>query len=176
VTQLQERFPILDRWRFDSAELVWDKSAISFRNTRKVSGDEFSGARVKRWSPRHFGGIDLPGDDPTLMPLQESIHHVAGGHSGNWHLVSPIGGCFISEFAFHYLGLFLLSSLVRYRPEAWTHAISHSATRDLPPDDQALSLIAQFLELNSSTIPNMVVEVLNPHEDQFFRINTTESL
>jgi len=36
-----------------------------------------------------------------------------------------------------------------------------------PADDKALSLIEHFLDLNAMEVPDMVVKVLNPHEDDF---------
>ena len=66
-----------------------------------------------------------------------------------------------------YIALFLLSSLVRYRPQTWVHALSRSVISETPCDDQALSLIERFFDLDSSAIPEMVVTILNPHEDRF---------
>jgi hypothetical protein len=78
-----------------------------------------------------------------------------------------VSGQYVSEFSLHYMALFLLSSLVRYRPQTWMHAISRSVVADMPADDQSLSLIERFLDINSSEIPDMVVSVLNPHEDRY---------
>jgi hypothetical protein len=66
-----------------------------------------------------------------------------------------------------YLALFLLSSLMRYRPQTWTHAISRSVVPGVPADDRALSLIERFLDLNQAEIPGVVVQILNPNEDAF---------
>ena len=66
------------------------------------------------------------------------------------------------------MALFLLSTLVRYRPQSWTHAISRSAISEQPADDKALSLVERFLDVNSATIPETTVRVLNLHEDYPF--------
>jgi hypothetical protein len=42
----------------------------------------------------------------------------------------------------------------------------YKGLQQAPADDQALSIIEQFLDLNTSVIPGMVVTVLNPHEDR----------
>jgi hypothetical protein len=83
------------------------------------------------------------------------------------HAVSPIGGMYLSEFSLHYMALFLLSSLARYRPQTWMHAISRSVVADSPADDQSLSLIERFLDINVGAIPEMIVSVLNPNEDRY---------
>ncbi len=97
----------------------------------------------------------------------------AGYLEGGHYLTGPVGGngVHISEFSYHYLGLFLLSSLVRYRPEAWAHSISRSMFPNEPADDKALSLIQRFLEINRTVIPQMVASVLNPHDDFYSRIS-----
>ena len=76
-----------------------------------------------------------------------------------------ISEAYLSEFSVHYLGLFLLSSLVRYRPQAWAHAVSRSSFPGEPADDKSLSLIERFLDINQNEIPEMVVKVLNSNED-----------
>jgi hypothetical protein len=45
------------------------------------------------------------------------------------------------------------------------HAVSRSVTADGPADDQALSLIERFLEINSQTVPQLIITLLNPEED-----------
>jgi hypothetical protein len=165
VTRFRVRFPFLNIWSLHSAELAWGNSVILFRNTRNSEKDEFSDTRLLP----HAGGflrVDLPGDDISPFTLEEGFHPMAGSFSSGLYAISPVGGCYLSEFSFHYLALFLLGSLVRYRPETWTHAISHSVMPDAPADDQTLSLIWRFLNLNSQLIPGMVVRVLNPYEDE----------
>jgi YaaC-like Protein len=69
----------------------------------------------------------------------------------------------LSEFSIQYLALFLLSSLVRYRPQTWTEAISGSVVSGETADDKSLSLIERFLEVNRGSIPELVVKLLNLH-------------
>jgi hypothetical protein len=75
--------------------------------------------------------------------------------------MSPIEGTF-SEFSLEYLALFLLSSLVRYRPQFRAHAIARSAFEGKPADDRMLSLIENFLDVNRSSIPELVVGIQSP--------------
>jgi hypothetical protein len=176
VARFRERFPFFKAWRFHSAQRAWNRSSIIFRNVRNVDTDEFSGRRVHP-QERGFYGVDLPGDDLSPVSLQESLPGIGSGYPDSGHIMGPIiNGNYVSEFSFHYLGLFLLSSLVRYRPETWTHAISHSVWEDKQADDQALSIIGRFLDLNESAFPELIVKVLNPREDEYYRTNKTESL
>jgi hypothetical protein len=166
VTHLREKFPFLTSWRLVSAQRAWDHSIIRFRNRRNSGIDEFSEERL-RPQEGGFEGIDFVNEQTVTFPLVEGFYPVAGGYTGKCSAISPVNGCYFSEFSLHYLALFLLSSLVRYRPETWIHAISRSVMSEAPADDQALSLIERFLDLNGSVIPGMVVTVLNPDEDRF---------
>jgi hypothetical protein len=168
VTRWRSRFPFLRIWRLNSAQHGWGNSIIFFRNVHNSNIDEFS---------EEYLGIDdgtfqerpVPGDQNERFSLEEGFHSVAGGYAGGAiYAISPIRDFYLSEFSIHYLGLFLLSSLMRYRPQIWTHAISRSIVPGEPADDKALSLIERFLDLNSGVVPEMVVRVLNPHEDHTF--------
>src|ERR1700722_5565120 len=85
------------------------------------------------------GESDLAGDNNVQFPLGEKLDPLAGGFSNSYtYAISPVGGNFLSEFSVQYLTLFLLSSLVRYRPQSWTHAISRSSMINQPADDETL--------------------------------------
>ena len=77
-------------------------------------------------------------------------------------LISPVNGYSVSELSIHYLALFLLSSLVRYRPQTWMHALTRSVMPNAPSDDRAISLIELFLDENSELVPAAIVGILNP--------------
>jgi YaaC-like Protein len=167
VTRLRAKFPFLDKWRLHSAQHGWGRSIIYFRNTGKVDIDEFSEAYLL---PNNDGYEErpVPNDNNSPFQIATGLHPLAGGFSSATSAISPINDAHLSEFSFHYLGLFLLSSLVRYRPQIWTHAISRSSFQEIGPDDKALSLIEEFLALNSTIIPDMTATILNPHEDAWF--------
>ncbi len=74
--------------------------------------------------------------------------------------MQPINDVKLHEYALQFLGTFLLSSLVRYRPQIWQNAISRSVTANSAADDRALSLIEKFLDVTLSGFPNMVVHVI----------------
>jgi hypothetical protein len=162
VSRWRAKFPFLRNWRLASAQRAYNRTELKFRNTSNSGIDEFS----ETYLVNEDGNFESPtpiDEQDAPFPLETGLDPL--GERGTY-AISPIRGRYISEFSFHYLGLFLLSSLVRYRPQTWMHAISRSALQQAPVDDQALSIIEQFLDLNSSVIPGMVVTVLNPHEDR----------
>lgn len=167
VDRWRSRFPFLASWRLTSAQRGWGNSIIYFRNVANQNIDEYSETYLMH-NDGVFQEAAVAGDENRPFSLEEGFRSVAGGYTGGTvHAISPISGFYISEFSIHYLCLFLLSSLVRYRPQTWTHAISRSAVAGASADDKALSLIERFLDINTSTVPEMVVQVLNPFEDPF---------
>ncbi len=167
VNRWRERFPFLKGWRLESAQHAWGNSVIYFRNTRTSNVDEFSEIYLKPQNGA-FQAADPSADSTERFPPEEGLRPQAGDYPGwNWHPISPIGTSYISNFSFHYMALFLLSSLMRYRPQTWTHAISRSVSSGEPPDDKSLSLIERFLDLNRSLIPETIVAVLNPYDDPY---------
>jgi len=167
VDSWRARFPFLDMWRLYSAQNTWGRTFIRFENLRRDEIDEFSES-FALCTDGMFQVNDQLGDDSRRFALADGLQPTSGYLSGGSHVISPINGIHVSEFSFHYFGLFLLSSLVRYRPQTWTHSISRSVTSNEPVDDQALSLIERFLDLNGDVIPEMVVTALNPREDRYF--------
>lgn len=171
VNRWRERFPFLVNWRLASAQHAWGKSVIIFRNTHTSCIDEFSEMRLLVDEGGSFEASTMEDGDNDRFPPKGRLHPLAGGFPGPaGYAVSPVQSLHVSEFSLHYLTLFLLSSLVRYRPQTWMHAISRSVMPDAPADDQALSLIGQFLDLNFGSIPPMVATVLNPYEDDYANV------
>jgi hypothetical protein len=166
VSTWRERFPMLRRWRLAEAEYRWDTTFVSFENLPVGDLDEFS----KEYGVCVVGTFrHTPTDKAERFGLKDGLSPTAGYLQGGICLISPIEGAYFSEFSLQYLALFLLSSLVRYRPQIWAHAIARSAFGDKPVDDRMLSLIEKFLDHNRSSIPELVVQVLNPGEDFFSR-------
>ncbi len=168
IARLRKEFPFLDQWRLNSAQHGWGKSIIHFRNVGKTAIDEFCEPYMQ-FSNGSYEERPIPNDNNKTFSMADGLDPLAGGFSSNANAVSPINQLHVAEFSLQYLALFLLSSLVRYRPQIWTHAISRSTFQEIAPDDRALSLIEEFLELNSVTLPNLVSTILNPHEDAWFK-------
>jgi len=167
VNRLRTSFPFLENWRLSSAQRAWGTFTISFRNTGIAKIDEFSEMYLS-FANGSYEERPVPNDENKSFRIADGLHPLAGGFSGQSYAVSPINGLHISEFSSHHLALYLLSSLVRYRPQIWTHAISRSSSHESLPDDRSLSLIEEFLDLDSEVFPRIVATILNPHEDAWF--------
>jgi len=99
--------------------------------------------------------------------LMLGLPSLAGGWGNPTYAIVPVQGKDVSEFSLHFLGMFLLSSLVRYRPHTWVNALSRSIIEGHPADDTVLALIEKFLDLNALDIPSFVIKAMNPHLDEF---------
>jgi hypothetical protein len=163
VVRWRERFPFLRNWRFVSGYQSYGRSNLQFRNVSPPDTDEFSETSLLVDEDNDFHAAES--SDPRVYVAVEKAFSPTS--DDGLYAVSPFSGQYVSEFSLHYMGLFLLSSLVRYRPQTWIHAISRSVVADMPADDQSLSLIERFLDINGSEIPEMVVSVLNPKEDRY---------
>ncbi len=165
VSRWRDRFPFLKRWRFISASQAWGQSFFYFANRDAAGADEFSEECLS-----HNTFATTPGD--AFFHFAQRLPPLAGGYSGSGAFaISPLkGDIYPSEFALHFMALYILSSLVRYRPQTWAHAVSRTAVSDSPADDQALALIEQFLEINRTTVPSFVITALNPNEDSYVAV------
>lgn len=162
VASLRARFPVLARWRVIEASRIGHR-VVTFAGVPVPADELHEAGRLGEFVNR-FVIVDPVESEPEFSLQREGVlSPTAGSFSSDCsRLISPFHGQYISEYALHYLGMYLLSSLVRYRPQAWVHAITRSATSDSPPDDHALALIEAFMELHSRAIPNLVAEVINP--------------
>jgi hypothetical protein len=159
------RFPFLKMWQLFSAEQAWG-TRIRFINMRDIDVDEFAEANAAFGDGRFQTQINT--EDSERFTLEQGLAPFAGYLLGGTHAVSPVKDFYLSEFSLQYLGLFLLSSLVRYRPQTCANAISGSIILGEPADDKTLSLIESFLDQNRKEIPEIVVSILNPHEDHYY--------
>ena len=136
VDRWRARFPFLRAWRLNAVQQAWGYSIVHFRNASPDGLLEFSEDYLDLDGSN---GRERPvaGDNNVQFPLGEKLDPLAGGFSNSYtYAISPVGGNFLSEFSVQYLTLFLLSSLVRYRPQSWTHAISRSSMINQPADDE----------------------------------------
>jgi hypothetical protein len=169
VGKWRTRFPFLARWRVLSAQHAWGRSVINFVDADPDGFDEFDDQHFPS-GPSGFSAFNVTiGTLRPPLPL-DRFTPLAGGYTNAavQHATSPLGSkLYLSEFSAHFIALFLLSCLVRYRTSSWAHAISRSVTSEYPADDQALALIENFLDLNAEAMPSFVVTVLNVNEDQY---------
>ncbi|MDR6661281.1 hypothetical protein J2W51_003867 [Tardiphaga robiniae] len=164
IQKLRAEYPFLELWRFNEAQHAWGNSIIVFDNADKRGYDDLSDENLIRANNNGFAASRaLMGDGGSMVPAVDILTPLSGGYVGSaqTYAMQPINNVKLSEYALQFLGSFLLSSLVRYRPQIWQNAISRSVTAESPADDRALSLIEKFLDDVLSGFPNMVVRVID---------------
>ncbi len=166
VCDLRNRFTFLSNWNFQYASCPGGFTSIEFTNMRHEgenpadSSDVMvSVTSVDSYGCKTQGHSGAPVYDDDILSKTAPI---SGGLSGkgDTHIIEPINGVFLSELTLLYMGMFLLSSLVRYRPDIWSNVLSRRAVSNKPVGDKALSLIEHFIEISLSKFPQFVVSVI----------------
>jgi hypothetical protein len=164
IRALRSEYPFLARWRFVEATHAWGYSIFNFDNVERAGYDDLAEENLIEGNNNGFATRRaLMGVEQTTIDAVSILPPLSGGyvHSGQIFALQPIHDVPLNEYAFQFLGSFLLSSLVRYRPQIWQNAISRSVTTQSAADDRALSLIEQFLDDVLSGFPGMVVRVID---------------
>jgi len=164
VKKLRAEYPFLERWRFTEALHAWGNSIITFDNTGERVDDDLSEEALIQANNNSFAASRaLMSADRSIVPAADILVPLSGGYVGSaqTYVMQPINNVKLHEYALQFLGTFLLSSLVRYRPQIWQNAISRSVTAQSAADDRALSLIERFLDDTLSGFPDMVVRVID---------------
>jgi YaaC-like protein len=161
VRKWRDRFPVLERMRVVEAVRAWDNAIVLFGNVAVPPG-ELDDEWLSQQETRFFA-TDNPAQNVEVprLPIESLIGPDGGAFAGARSLISPHQGIYASKYALHYLGMFMLSSLVRYRPQTWVHAISRTATAEKPTDDQALTLLEEFMKTHAAEVPNLIAGVFN---------------
>jgi hypothetical protein len=158
VSELRETFPILEKLNIISAKPVWNASYIDFSNL-PIPDDEFAEtnllSREKGFETKDFNSRDESLPYAQFTNLMKS--HV-GSFSDDRHLISPYNNLYLSKMSLHYLGIFLLSSLVRYRPQIWGNTISRSIIDNSKSNDYMLSILEEFMKLHVEEMTKYVIE------------------
>lgn len=160
VGELRVRFPFLAAWRVLEAQRAWGRSIIQFVNVAPDGDDLAEGVLFAAG-----GAFYVPPELVNVGRFQNVGRHldpIAGGFGGTVSAISPLHGLNLSEYTLHYVALFMLSSVVRYRPQTWMHVLSRAVTQVRPADDSMLALVELLLYTNQHQIPNFVTEVINP--------------
>lgn len=159
VADCRTAFPSLANWRFRNAMRAWNHTIITFDNKTKpaddladaavrVQGEEVCAVEDATAQCRDFRAL--------LTPATSSLAY------SNWTcFTAPIAGNYISEASLQYLGMFLLGSLVRYRPQTWVHATTRFVSSERPADDAPLALIEQFMTVVQERFPALLVRLLS---------------
>lgn len=164
IKGLRTKYPFLNRWRFVDAVQGWGNSIINFDNA-DGRNDENSLSEGNLVQTSNNGFADrrvIAMGYPPISPAADILPPLSGGYvHTHAYAMQPINNVRLHEYALQFLGAFLLSSLVRYRPQIWQNAISRSFTAYSAADDRALSLIEKFLDDTLSGFPAMVVRVID---------------
>jgi hypothetical protein len=159
VQAWRARFPFLDDWCFTQGSRAWDHSVLTFNNYEKPAEGDFSPEYLVERDDS-FGPYRKT--TPNVRPFETLLPALAGGITvDHAKAIQPLNGVLLSEFALQFCAAFILSSLVRYRPQIWQHALSHSAFENRPTDDRALSLIEKFLEIVLIEFPKLVEKTID---------------
>jgi YaaC-like protein len=158
VKKWRGRFRFLEKWRFLRAVIAWDNSILWFCNAAKEGIDEFSEEHL---SERHGEFHAEPESEihrATRLDLRDLVPPLSEQSPKTMpYAIEPYNGVHLSEEALWFLASYLLSTLVRYRPQIWQHAISRSFSADAPADDRCLALVEKLLDVVLSGFPSMVV-------------------
>jgi len=157
VERLRRDYTFLENWRLVSAERAWGNSVLIFALAETDPRDEFDEAVLTEREGRFSANPSNPAQVPNLESV---IQPFAGGLIKTGACaIRPLVGQHLSEYSMLFLGTFLLSSLVRYRPQTWQHALSRASHAGEPADDRALSLIHKFLDVTIDSVPQLAVQM-----------------
>jgi hypothetical protein len=113
VENWRERFPFLKKWRLHEANPAWGKSLIEFENIEPGRRDEFLQGALPAHGENGYIATTPVGERFVFL---KGLAPMGGGYCGGSYAIAPFNTIYFSEFSLHYLALYLLSSLVRYRP------------------------------------------------------------
>ena len=162
VKKWRKNYPFLNNWCLCKVTKAWGNSIIIFCNIKKADVNEFSEDFLVEKADR-FGENRSFRYDTSFerIDFRTILPPLFGGLSGGpKSMVEPYQGEYISEYSLYYLGMYLLSSLVRYRPQVWAHSISRSVTSEKSADDRALAIIEKFMNIAITKFPDMVINAL----------------
>lgn len=160
IADSRNRMPFLRRWTFSDAGSIGGPS-LTFRNAEPLEDElEPNAIQTHPWGftanpppfARYFRNIET-----TIGPLIGTPGLASGGY-----YMQPIEGHCLAFQSLQFLALHLLSSLVRYRPATWMHALSRSANNGRAADDAMLALIESFMDKVQTSMPMFVAEIISP--------------
>jgi YaaC-like Protein len=159
VVQWRRRFPWLNDWCFSEALRAWNNSILIFVNFEKPMSGELSDAMLV---PNN-SGFSAKTENQAEIYFASILPVLAGGLTlDHQTAIHPLNGVTLSEFALQFGAVFLLSSLVRYRPQLWQHAVSHSASQNRATDDRSLSLIESCMSGVLGSFPALAENCIDP--------------
>jgi hypothetical protein len=167
VGDLRTRYPLLQHWHFHEATIAHGKSCLTFDNLVPPDGSDEFGDDLILSNTTFESKLDGRNDSELPRMAVKSILTPVAAEGPSGYIIAPYEGHYISHLSYHYLALFTLSSLVRYRPESWVNALASSSVGNQSADDQMVALIELCLERSGTVIPESVVSCIKPDEDEF---------
>jgi len=158
INKWRSCYPFLAKWEFYEASQAWGKSYLVFDNS-----SDFANMDLEISDARPIGFVNARrGLAKNFRDVREMLPPLSGGYvqSSATYTMRPLFDVILPEYCLQFLGCFVLSSLVRYRPQIWQHAISRSVTEARAGDDRSLAIIELFLDYVSYSFPQMVVACL----------------
>ena len=140
---------MLRNWRFDRANKAWDRSIFVLVNCQVFDDEFLPESLVERDGGFEYQRGMARAETIDFRPLVLPVIRGMSGTSPS--LTEPVGGRYIADASLKYAGMYLLSSLVRYRPQTWVHSVARMDTVERPADDAALSLVEYFMGSAQST-------------------------
>ena len=162
VNKWRVKFPFLNNWCLWAITKAWGNSIIIFCNIDKTDINEFDENILIEEGGQFRVNLNFKNDTSfKRVDFYTILPPFSGGLRNSYEsMVEPYQGEYISEYSLYYLGMHLLSSLVRYRPQVWAHSLSRSVTTEKSADDRALAIIEEFMNRAITEFPNMVINAL----------------
>jgi len=166
ILRWRAAYPFLTRWRFLEATHAWGNAILVFDNEEGAPGDDLSADYIVHNGTNEYSRRVERGGTSHYIRVEDILPPLSGGIvDAPQYAMRPLAGVLLPEYSLQVLGCFLLSSLVRYRPQVWQNTISRSVTAQTPADDRSLSLIEKFLDDVLVDFPKMVVRIM--HDRRF---------
>lgn len=172
ANKIMEKYPFLKKWVLIEANWPMNNHSLKWANIKFdvetwISEENFSNDRIRGNVKNGFIAKDMIFDekrivfDEIIPPMEGGLHQMQRAP----YIIEDFEGLDISEASLYYLGMFLLSSLVRYRPDTWIHSLKGRNTDTQPLDDKALAIILSFLDLSFKNFPDMILNFIKepPH-------------
>ncbi|MCK1357359.1 YaaC family protein [Bradyrhizobium sp. 199] len=159
VAKWRAKFPWLNNWCFSHATLAWNNSVLIFTNREKPRSGELADENLIQAND----GFSAKTNNESGVYWLDILPPLTGGVEGDrLAMIDKLNGVELPDSSIQFAAAFLLSSLARYRPQVWQHALSHSDTQNKVADDGALSLIEDFMESALNNFPTLVRQVIDP--------------
>ncbi len=158
VENLRREYPFLENWCLEDARVAFGKTNLDFANIDKSAVSEFSDENYIS----HENRFSLKAGREKRADLASIIPPLSGGiDQKSPYVIQPIKSVCLDEFSLQYIGCFLLSSLVRYKPQIWQYALSRSMSENIVSDDKCLAIIDKFLDTVLKEFPSMIAHSID---------------